>query len=122
MHGTTSAEIKQTLADCDRSIGNLLQTIEQDDYLKRHLNVILTSDHGMHDVRRERVVKLADYTDPSLYSAYGGNAFVNIFVHSQSDIDRLYKNLSGMPYTQAFKKSQIPDQYHYKANVRAGGM
>lgn len=73
--------MEQTLGDCDRSIGNLLQMIDQDDYLKNNLNVILTSDHGMHDIRRDQVIQLDDYTDTSLYSAYGRHAFVNIFVH-----------------------------------------
>ena len=73
--------MKQTLKDCDQSIGNLLKMIDEDNYLKTNLNVILTSDHGMHDIRRDQVVRLDDYTDTSLYSAYGRHAFVNIFVH-----------------------------------------
>jgi hypothetical protein len=66
--------MKQTLADCDRSIGNLLQMIDRDDYLKNNLNVILTSDRRMHDIPRDQLAKLDDYTDSSLYSQdYVGN-------------------------------------------------
>lgn len=38
-----------------------------------------------------------------------------------SDIDSIYANLSVIPNYQVYKKSQIPDEYHYKSNVRVGG-
>ena len=38
-----------------------------------------------------------------------------------SDIDRLYANLSTLSDYEVYKKSQIPDEYHYQFNVRIGG-
>lgn len=38
-----------------------------------------------------------------------------------SDIDRLYANLSTLSDYEVYKKSQIPDEYHYRFNVRVGG-
>jgi hypothetical protein len=64
---------------------------------------------------------LEDYIDKSLFSAYGGRALVNIFVHSAADLDQIYANLSVIPNYEVYKKSQIPDEYHYKSNIRIGG-
>ena len=73
--------MNQTLKECDDHIGKLLQRIESDDYLKTNLNVIITSDHGMHDVDRTHYIILERHIDKSLYSAYGRRSFSNIFVH-----------------------------------------
>lgn len=33
----------------------------------------------------------------------------------------IYQNLSAVPNYQVYKKSQIPQEYHYQNNVRVGG-
>ncbi|CAF4541370.1 unnamed protein product, partial [Didymodactylos carnosus] len=37
-----------------------------------------------------------------------------------TDIDRIYKNLSNILNFEVYKKDAIPEQYHYKNNVRIG--
>lgn len=44
-----------------------------------------------------------------------------MFNHLASDIDRIYANLSVIPNYEVYKKSNIPMEYHYRANVRIGG-
>ena len=85
--------MNQTLKQCDDYIGQLLDTIDGDEYLKANLNVIITSDHGMHAIDRKNKIKLEDYIDKSLFSAYGARSFANIFVKNgnrkeSSRIDR----------------------------------
>lgn len=80
-HGPISPEMNATLRDCDEYLGRLLQMIDADDYLRTHLNVIVTSDHGMHEVEKTHWLMLKDVVDSSLFSAYGGRSFVNMFVH-----------------------------------------
>jgi len=72
--------MNKTLKQCDDYIGQLLDIIDHDEYLKTNLNVIITSDHGMHDIKKNNKIKLEDYIDKSLFSAYGGHSFANIFV------------------------------------------
>lgn len=33
----------------------------------------------------------------------------------------IYKNLSSVSNIEVYKKSDIPDEYHYKSNNRIGG-
>ncbi|CAF1196946.1 unnamed protein product [Rotaria sp. Silwood1] len=119
-HGPISNEMNKTLQECDNYIGQLLQMIDNDEYLKTNLNVIITSDHGMEEIKKNHTIILKDYIDISLCSAYGGRAFVNIFVNSESNIDRIYANLSTIPNYEVYKKSQIPKKYHYQSNIRIG--
>ena len=75
----------------------------------------------MHEIPANHTIILEDYVDTSLFSAYGNRAFVNIFVHAEANIDRIYTNLSRIPNYKVYKKSQIPKEYHYKDNIRIGG-
>lgn len=74
--------MNNTLKQCDDYVGQLLKMIDNDEYLKTNLNIIITSDHGMEAISKRHTIKLEDYIDMSLCSAYGSRAFVNIFVHS----------------------------------------
>ena len=74
-------EMNKTLQLCDEYIGKLLKMIDNSEYLKTNLNVIITSDHGMHTVEETHKIFLENYIDKRLFSAYGGRAFANIFVH-----------------------------------------
>lgn len=47
--------------------------------------------------------------------------FKSLLYNLASDIDRLYANLSIIPNYEVYKKSQIPEEYHYRSNVRIGG-
>ena len=113
--------MNQTLKQCDEYVGQLLRIIDENQYLKDNLNVLLTSDHGMQEILPNHTIKLEDYVDTSLFSAYGGRALLNIFVHTKENIDRIYANLSIIPHYQAYRKSEIPAEYHYQNNIRIGG-
>ena len=120
-YGPISPEMNQTIHECDAYIVQLLQIIDRNEYLKENLNVIITADHGMTQTDRNHQIILADYVNTNLFSAYGSRALVNIFVHSQSDIDSIYKNLSKIEHYQVYKKADIPSEYHYQNNIRIGG-
>ena len=95
----------------------------------------------MHEVKANQRIKLDNYIDSTLYKAYGNRIYLNLFIplgkysfrnrfnsfnnricSLAKDIDRLYRNLSGIPNLEVYKKAQIPQRYHYQSNVRIGGM
>lgn len=76
--------MNKTLQECDAYLGQLLQLIDKDEYLKTNLNVIITSDHGMEEIKTNHTIKLEDYIDTSLFKAYGSRSYVNIFVYSSN--------------------------------------
>ena len=77
VYGPISAEMNRTLKECDDYIGQLLEIIDNDEYLKTNLNVIITSDHGMYEIKKNHTIKLEEYVDTSLFSVYGSRSFVN---------------------------------------------
>ena len=72
--------MNKTLEQCDDDIGLLLEMIDNDTLLRTNLNVIITSDHGMHSIDKAHKIVLENYIDKSLFSAYGARSFANIFV------------------------------------------
>lgn len=75
--------MNRTLSECDRYVGQLLQMIDRNEDWKKNLNVIITSDHGMHDINKTHKIILENLIDKSLFSAYGPRSFANIFVHNR---------------------------------------
>lgn len=120
IYGPISDEMNRTLAECDKYIGKLLEMIDKDEDFKKNLNVIITSDHGMHDINKTHKIFLEKIIDKSLYSAYGPRSFANIFVHDKSHIDSIYAKLSNISNYNVYKKAQIPQEYHYQKNIRIG--
>lgn len=78
--GPISSKMNETLKQCDEDIGRLLKIIDDDEFFRTNLNVIITSDHGMHDIDETHSIILEKYIDKSLFSAYGARSFANIFV------------------------------------------
>ncbi|CAF1518795.1 unnamed protein product [Adineta ricciae] len=79
-HGPLSSEMNQTLHQLDKDLSELLHLIDADPYLKTNLNVIVTADHGMHEVKANQRIKLDNYIDSTLYKAYGSRIFLNLFI------------------------------------------
>ena len=73
--------MNRTLKQCDDYVGQLLQIIDQNEFLRTNLNVIITSDHGMHEIDKTHKIVLEQFVDKTLFRAYGGRSFVNIFVN-----------------------------------------
>lgn len=109
-HGPISSEMNETLRECDNYVAQLLQVIDQDEYLKTHLNVIITSDHGMHDVDKKRRIVLEELIDKTLFSAYGGRSFANIFVNKCEHLRR--KN------RQRHWRCSLPSSVRHRPAVR----
>ncbi|CAM4761743.1 unnamed protein product [Rotaria magnacalcarata] len=80
-YGPISSEMNKTLKECDDYVGLLLKSIDDNEYLKQNLNVIITADHGMHAVNKSHQLFLEQYIDKSLCSAYGSHSLANIFVN-----------------------------------------
>lgn len=120
-YGPFSDEMNQTLHQCDQYVAQLLQIVDENEYLQENLHVIITSDHGMAAIEENHQIILEEYIDTKLFAAYGSRAIVNIFVHSRTDIDLIYRNLSQLDNYKVYKKSQIPTAYHYRSNNRIGG-
>lgn len=106
--------------ECDENLGYLLDKIDSNENLRKNLHLIITSDHGMEQINgTNNPLYLEDYVDTTKIKTFGSPTVMSIFVQSV-DIDIVLKNLSKIPYSQSFKRKDIPDRYHYKNHERIG--
>ncbi len=75
--GPNSEYILELIIDLDNLIGYLIGELEKHDLFDR-MNIIITSDHGMTQVKKDNIIVLNEYIDPSYYVMYGYSPAKNI--------------------------------------------
>lgn len=84
-----STEMNETVHQYDRDVQDLLQIIDGDEYLRRNLNVILTSDHG-YDSRDPSMQPIFYAFGPMFRTNLEADAFRSVdFYPLMSDILQL---------------------------------
>jgi alkaline phosphatase D len=116
--GPTSVEIQKVLHSADSLVGMLMNEVRK---LKLPVNIIIVSDHGLYDLKREEKVfryvdQLINTKDTSVVFANAGSQ-----VHFYTkQADSLYTVLKAQAKGfKVYKQSEFPDRWHYK-NVRSG--
>jgi ectonucleotide pyrophosphatase/phosphodiesterase family member 5 len=118
-YGPFSNEIKEKLIYLNEILGYLIDQLKSN-HLFGKMNIIITSDHGMEKISNETVVYLDEFTNTSLYNSYGSSVVKMLFLKNQSHLDDVYKALKYSKHIDAYKKTEIPEQLHFKNNVRVG--
>lgn len=116
--GPDAPQTNEALTLVDTAIGSLLSQVAAVG-LTDKLNIIVTSDHGMAEVSRSRVILLDDYiTLSDVYVVeYGPN--VQIIPNNASQAAEIVTRLTGAhPNMQAYIKELIPAPWFYTNNRR----
>lgn len=113
---------KEIIAQIDRTIGYLREQIAQR-HLTDHLNVIITSDHGMTTVKKRPLVEeiiLNKYMN--LFNLvnfeildYGG---FGILTPRPGKEEEVFNALSNAPNLTVYKTSEMPDSFHLAKSQR----
>ncbi len=74
--GPSSRQIIDMIDDLDQNVLGYLIARLKEESLFDTMNIIVTSDHGMADIKHQIYVN--DYVDPDLYTVYGGSPFWNV--------------------------------------------
>lgn len=121
LFGPYSKEMEQKLYSVDKTLGYLIEQLKVND-LFESMNLIVTSDHGMEEISKERAIFLDSYIDTELFDAYGSRACYNLFIKNETDIEYVYKTLKTIDNMEIYKKHEIPEHLHYRDNVRIGDL
>ena len=82
------------------------------------LNFIVTSDHGMTENSKDRVVVIDQYIDTAdLEILIGGNPNFNIKV-KPGKLEKVYAQLKKVPHIYTWKHDSVPARLHYGHNPR----
>ena len=118
-YGPESQQIADTIQGLDRILGYFMDELAKLDIAK-DVNVIVTSDHGMQEIRHEKSISLSDYVKSSWVNGMnGGNPTYNIWVKDGFK-DSVRIALSNVPHLHLYDKNNIPSRMHYMTNERCG--
>lgn len=74
--------MKEKLLYLDSVLGYLIDQLTSH-HLFEKLNLIVTSDHGMEEVSKDKAIVLDTIVDTSLFEAYGSRAIYNLFMKNR---------------------------------------
>ena len=115
--GPDSQEVVEALEEIDSLVGQLKVGLE-DRQLLEDVNVIIVSDHGMAEIRRDQVVILDDYIDLSKVEVIDWSPILGLNPKPGNERD-IYRSLKGKhPNLKVYRKAEIPERLHYRKHPR----
>jgi predicted AlkP superfamily pyrophosphatase or phosphodiesterase len=82
------------------------------------VNLVIVSDHGMAEVKREHYVYLDDLVDTASVEVVEWGPAMSLFPR-RSSVEELYRRLSGAhPRLRVYRRAEIPERYHYRSHPR----
>ncbi len=120
-YGPDSEEMKDHVQYLDSILSYLTQRLNK---LKHQgaINLIVTSDHGMSTVSKERVVVLKDYLkDKWLNRILGSNPNFNL-TYKKEFKDSVLDALKKIKHIQFWERKNIPKYLNYGKNNRIGNI
>ena len=103
----------------DKVIGYLLNKLKENNLLSK-LNVIVTSDHGMAEMKQTIIIN--KYIDMKLIDSkktlYG--IVANIYPANDTVKQKLYDSLKSIENLSVYFKEDVPERLHYTRNERIG--
>jgi len=115
--GTNHEETRAAIRTVDDALGWLLTGLDERG-ITDQVNLVVTSDHGMADISRDRVIFLDDHVDLSDVDMIDYDPVAAIRP-AAGETDAVYRALAGAhPHLSVYKREEIPDRYHYRENPR----
>ncbi|XP_074601239.1 bis(5'-adenosyl)-triphosphatase ENPP4-like [Brevipalpus obovatus] len=118
-YGPFSQQVREQVIRADNIVKYLVNRLRISGILP-HTNMIIVSDHGMAEVKRDRVTLLDDLIDPNLYQIYGYTPNYGI-IPKPGNFDKVFNILKQKSQTHHFtvyRKEEVPLEYHYRDNRR----
>ncbi|MEE9167109.1 MAG: ectonucleotide pyrophosphatase/phosphodiesterase [Candidatus Neomarinimicrobiota bacterium] len=116
-YGPDDPQVDSVVQALDGTVGALLDSLRIREYLDR-INLILTSDHGMTGLSRQRVVFLDDYIDLETVTVVDWSP-VTAILPAEGLEDTVYHALDGAhPNLSVYRKEELPERFHYRNHRR----
>jgi predicted AlkP superfamily pyrophosphatase or phosphodiesterase len=113
--------VQHAAASVDRSIGALLRGLDALP-IRDRVYLMLTSDHGMAEIAREREIVLDSLVNMSEVEAAFGGPVTNLHVRGgAARAARMRDQLNDrLAHGRAYLRQELPERFHYRADPRAG--
>ena len=116
LFGPNAEEARQAVLKADSLLGNLMKGVQS---TKLPVNIILVSDHGMHEltVQRETFIfidELINRKDTSVILANGGTQ-AHLYIFNKTKRDSVYTLLKSKEKDfRIYRKEDFPERWQYK--------
>lgn len=117
-YGPYSKEVAQSVHYVDSLTGVLWKGIKQLPFGHK-INFIVLSDHGMTEIKRDKIIYLDDYVKEEWIEKAAGHTPTSIYTHNHFR-DSVYEALKKAPHLYVWKKEAIPSSLHYGENPYIG--
>ena len=116
-HGPNSVEVKNAMYNIDDYINRLITKLSKIDL---PVNIILVSDHGMTKISNQQKIILPKklYKNKNLRVIGKGSLSLIYKKNNNYDLSEVYKYLKATKFLNTYKKSEIPDRFNFKNNIR----
>jgi len=115
--GPETSAMDTVIQGLDKDIGRLISGLT-DRELIGQVNIIITSDHGMTSISRDRMIFLDDYISLADISVVNWSP-VTAIVPNPGMEDSIYNALKGVnPHFSIYRKSETPEHWHYRNHRR----
>ena len=116
-YGPNSPELGTSLGRVDSALGRLLHGLERRG-LVESVNIVVTSDHGMAETSRQRVIVVDDLVPPSDGFIVDLDPTLGVWPHPGRE-DALYQRLvKAHPRLHVFRRAETPESWHYRDHPR----
>ncbi len=116
-YGPKSEKTRKKVEEIDSVLGNLLQSMAKLS-ISDQLNIIITSDHGMAEVRSENAVFINQYVDLNGVMIEGGGPFAFLYGNDKDALTTAYTSLKNVEHVSVYRKDEIPEKYNYRDHYR----
>lgn len=114
-HGPNSKGINISIQRCDSLVKYLKNSLENIGLIDS-VNILLTADHGMTEISKERTVNIEQMLAGLDYKATGGDPFMMI-QPSEEDREEIHSRLAeNQDHFRFYKREDVPDHYHFSNN------
>ena len=123
-NGPFSEEVREILRQLDDAIKYFIEKLKKVNLLNE-TNIIILSDHGMSEVREDRVIDLTDLCDSDEFKVGGVSPNLNLFFKDETKVDNIYNQLldasKQLPFT-VYRSGEVPAHYHFNNHRRIGSI
>lgn len=115
--GPKDRKTRKKVEEMDSVLGDLIEALS-DLIISEQLNIIITSDHGMVEVRSKNAIYVNKYVDMKKVSMEGRGPFSFIYGKDREALNEAYATLKNVKHISVYKKDEIPERYHYRDHYR----
>lgn len=117
-HGPEAPETRTAVMAVDTAMERLVQGVDRLG-LADSVNYVITSDHGMAQLSRDRVIVLDDYIDVSTVDIIESSPILALEPREGVSVERIYQSLRNKhPALAVYTRSNLPAEYRLANHPR----